>query len=377
MASAMSQHRHLLYERLYSYVVDEIRNGALRSGDRVPSEKELARSHGVSRITSMRALQNLERAGIVERIRGKGTFVARDADRLATHVDHDRQRPRRAHRVTSQIAFLLPDVSLSYGLELLKAVEKRAGEAGCSLILTRTRGLQGEEERSIDRLVRSRSIDGLIVFPVNGEFYNASLLRLALEGYPLVLVDRYLKGIAATAVYTDNVAAARELTGYVLDQGHSAVAFVSSHPEHTSSIEDRLDGFRTAFSERGLGLDGQHLLTDLTGVIPSAGGGTPEDHAAIEAFVEKHREITGFVASEHWMALLLHDSLRRLRRRDKAMVACFDSPRDQLVEPRFTHIQQDEQEIGCRAVDLLLAQIEGRQSPSQSIVPHRLVVAGA
>jgi len=47
--------------------------------------------------------------------------------------------------------------------------------------------------------------------------------------------------------------------------------------------------------------------------------------------------------------------------------------RDQLVEPRFTHIQQDEQEIGCRAVDLLLAQIEGRPSPSQSIVPHRLV----
>src|SRR5689334_6126968 len=108
MASAMNQHRHLLYERLYSYVVDEIRKGALRSGDRDPSEKELARSHGVSRITSMRALQNLERAGIVERIRGKGTFVARDADRLATHVDHDRQRPRRAHRATSQIAFLLP-----------------------------------------------------------------------------------------------------------------------------------------------------------------------------------------------------------------------------------------------------------------------------
>ena len=372
----MSQHRHLLYERLYTYVVDEIRKGALRTGDRVPSEKELARAHHVSRITSMRALQNLERAGIVERIRGKGTYVARDAERLAGMSHDDRNGPRRGRRSTSQLAFLLPDVALAYGLELLKAVEKRAGEVGFSVVLTRTRGLQDIEERAIDRLVRGRSVDGLIVFPVNGEFYNASLLRLALEKYPLVLVDRYLKGIAATAVYTDNVEAARELTGHVLDKGHDAVAFVSSHPEHTSSIEDRLDGFRTAFSERGLGLERQHLLTDLTGVIPSAGGGTADDHASIEAFVKRHRSVTGFVASEHWMALLLHDALRRAGRRARSLVACFDSPRDPLVEPQFPHIEQDENEIGCRAVDLLLAQLDGQPTPGQSIVPHRLVSTG-
>lgn len=372
----MSQHRHLLYERLFSYVVEQIRDGALRTGDRVPSEKELARTHQVSRITSMRALQNLERAGLVERVRGKGTFVAHDAERLAATSDDDHERPRRTRRLTSQIAFLLPDVSVAYGLELLKAVEECAGKAGFGLVLIRTRGSQDDEERAIKKLVRSRSVDGLIVFPVNGEFYNASLLRLALEKYPLVLVDRYLKGIAATAVYSDNRAAARDLTRHVLDQGHSVVAFVSSHPEHTSSIEDRLDGFKTAFSERGLGLDGQHLLTGLTGVIPSAGGGTPADHAAINALVERHPAVSGFVTSEYWMALLVWDALRRAGRVATSTVVCFDSPRDALLEPRFTHVEQDEREIGRRAVDLLLAQLEGRPTPSQSIVPHRLVAAG-
>ena len=81
------------------------------------------------------------------------------------------------------------------------------------------------------------------------------------------------------------------------------------------------------------------------------------------------------MASEYWMALLLHDSLRRLRRLGQTMVVCFDSPSEPLFEPRFTHIEQDEREIGCRAVDLLLAQIEGQTTPSQSIVPHRLVTA--
>src|SRR5437762_12045576 len=197
----MSQNRHLLYERLYAYVIDEIRKGALRSGAPVPPEKELARTPGVSRTTSMRALQDLERAGIVDRIRGKGTYVAPDAQRLAV-PDGGRKPPKRERRSTSQLAFLLPEVSLAYGLDLLRAVENRAGEAGFSMVLTRTRGLQDQEERAIDRLMRLRAVDGLIVFPVNGEFYNASLLRVALERYPLLPADRYLKGIDATAVYT-------------------------------------------------------------------------------------------------------------------------------------------------------------------------------
>ena len=41
---------------------------------------------------------------------------------------------------------------------------------------------------------------GLIVFPVHGEYYNDSLLRIVLDGYPVVLVDRYLKGIAVNSV---------------------------------------------------------------------------------------------------------------------------------------------------------------------------------
>src|ERR1700736_1095391 len=367
----MNPQRHLLYERLYNFVLDDIRKGSLRSGDRVPSEKELARKHGVSRITSMRALQNLERAGVVERIRGKGTFVARDLGRLPELVDGE-QQPR-SPRLNSRIAFLLPDASPAYGLELLNAIEERAGENGLSLVLKRSRGEQEEEERAIEALVRSGSVDGLIVFPVNGEFYNASLLRLALAKSPLVLVDRHLKGIAASSVYTDNLAASRDLTGYVLDAGHKHVAFVSSPPANTSSIEDRLHGFRAAFSQRGFGLGGQHLLTDLTSGYPNPESRIPADHEAIRAFLESRESITSFVASEYPIALIIRDVLRGMQRLEGTMIACFDSPRGQFVEPRFTHIQQNEREMGRRAVDMLLAQLDGQRTPSQSIVPYELV----
>jgi DNA-binding LacI/PurR family transcriptional regulator len=369
----MDQQRHLLYERLYNFVLDDIRKGALRSGDRVPSEKELARKHGVSRITSMRALQNLERAGVVERIRGKGTFVAGDLAGLPELRVPSPGRPARSRRLTSRIAFLLPDASPAYGLELMNAVEERAAEKGLGLVLKRSRGEQEEEERAIETLTRTASVDGVIVFPVNGEFYNASLLRLVLAKSPVVLVDRYLKGINASTVHTDNQAAARELTGYVLDRGYKHVAFVSSPPANTSSIEDRLHGFRAAFSQRGIGHDRQHLLTNLTSGFPNPESKIPADREAIKVFVLGNSSITGFVASEYPIALIVHDVLGELGRLDGAMVTCFDSPRGQFVEPRFTHIQQDEREMGRRAVDLLLAQLDGHPTPSQSIVPHRLV----
>lgn len=377
----MSAPRDLLYERLYNQVLDDIRTGALRSGDRVPSEKELARAHGVSRITSMRALQNLERAGLVDRVRGKGTFVASDVARVLEAPSADGARPRRSRRLTMRIAFLLPDASPAYGLELLNAIEERAGENDFSMVLKRTHGLQEDEERAIERLVHSGSVDGLIVFPVNGEFYNASLLRLALAKSPLVLVDRYLRGIAATSVITDNLAAARELTGYVLDRGHRHVAFVSSPPKNTSSIEDRLTGFGTAFSQRGLGLDGQHVLTTLTIGMRMAGSngqryaraGIESDRAVVREFIATNASITAFVASEYPIAQLIRDVMSELGRLDGTMITSFDSPRDRFVEPHFTHIQQDEREIGRRAVDLLLSQLEGAQTPSRSIVPHELV----
>jgi DNA-binding LacI/PurR family transcriptional regulator len=89
--------------------------------------------------------------------------------------------------------------------------------------------------------------------------------------------------------------------------------------------------------------------------------------------VQSHESITGFIATEYPIALIVHDVLCELGRSDGTMVTCFDSPRGQFLEPRFTHIQQDEREMGRRAVDLLLAQLDGHTTPSQSIVPYNLV----
>jgi GntR family histidine utilization transcriptional repressor len=65
-----------LYQKVKDFVVEQIRVGALAPGHRLPSEQELVRTLGVSRMTAHRALRELFAQGVLIRIPGVGTFVA-------------------------------------------------------------------------------------------------------------------------------------------------------------------------------------------------------------------------------------------------------------------------------------------------------------
>jgi GntR family transcriptional regulator len=65
-----------LYRQLVDVFVRKIDSGELRPGDRLPSEREMAESMKVSRITARQALDTLEQLGLVYREQGRGTFAA-------------------------------------------------------------------------------------------------------------------------------------------------------------------------------------------------------------------------------------------------------------------------------------------------------------
>jgi len=57
-------------------IIRSIETGALREGDRLPSEGELAVQHGVSVGTIQKALTRLTHSGLITREQGRGTFVS-------------------------------------------------------------------------------------------------------------------------------------------------------------------------------------------------------------------------------------------------------------------------------------------------------------
>ena len=66
-----------IYEQIVSAVKNSILNHELATGDMLPSIRSLAKSLGISVITTKRAYEELEKQGLIYSEQGKGFFVSR------------------------------------------------------------------------------------------------------------------------------------------------------------------------------------------------------------------------------------------------------------------------------------------------------------
>lgn len=78
-----------LYEQIVQQIEDSILKGALKVGDQLPAERELAQQFGVSRTAVREAVKALHEKGLVEAYPGRGTFVT-DGTSQAIRQSFDR-----------------------------------------------------------------------------------------------------------------------------------------------------------------------------------------------------------------------------------------------------------------------------------------------
>ena len=92
---------------------DKIRRGAWREGQRIPSERELAESLGISRLTVRLALNDLVSEGLLQRQQGKGTFIAtrRLEQPLSRFYSFTEEMVRKGMRPRSIVLSFTPNLS--------------------------------------------------------------------------------------------------------------------------------------------------------------------------------------------------------------------------------------------------------------------------
>ncbi|MFJ8531477.1 GntR family transcriptional regulator [Bacillus sp. NPDC094106] len=66
-----------IYQQIIDQIILQVSNGTLKEDDALPSMRSLARDLKISVITSKRAYEELEKAGYIYSIVGKGSFVAK------------------------------------------------------------------------------------------------------------------------------------------------------------------------------------------------------------------------------------------------------------------------------------------------------------
>lgn len=114
--------REPIYRQLAGQIREAVAQGRLKSGDRLPSVRELSRTLVVNPNTVARVYTELEREGVLHTRPGMGVFVAEPSSDLT--------KTAKRKRIEEKIDALLTEaVYLGYSRdELLKDVEQRANK---------------------------------------------------------------------------------------------------------------------------------------------------------------------------------------------------------------------------------------------------------
>lgn len=354
---------NFLYLQIYNELKGKIDDGIYQTGAKLPSDEELTSLFKVSMITVKKALGILKDEELVQRIPGVGTFV-KERDPSIVEEKIDIRKPG-----TKRIGVVLEHVSSSYGLDLLYKIDQLAEEEGYKTLIRFSYYNREKENDEIDFLTNSE-VDGLIVMPCHGVYYNPKIIKLILEGFPVVVIDKKLDGIPVPSVRTDNKQAIEALVTNLWEQGSRNICFATSEIIGTSSLLDRRNGFYEAAQELGL-----ETLPDCSLVFDEI----VYDHQVSEANIEvamkyltEHKGVLdGIVCAEYSLVPALMEASRRLGAGvgDDIKLCCVDGPSGLPI----THMKQNEINIAGEVVALLLDQINGKKTEADIIVPAVMV----
>lgn len=339
-----------LYKQIQESIKEQIKLGVLRPGDRVGSEKELSSLYRVSQITTKNALIGLAEEGWVERIQGKGTFVSRQSAEL-----------RPVSNSPVMIGVVFPSMKTRIDQQLLNYIEKYASEEGFQIMLRITRESAEGETLGIRQLL-DFGVKGLIIFPTEAENYNETIIQLAFDKFPVVLVDRFFKNIRMASVTSDNMQGTFEAIEYLLSKGHRHIAYIS--PEITNSVtEDRAAGYEKAYLKHQFPIDKTlWCMLELQSLQQN------QAKREITDFLKDREQITAVFTVNVQLAHYVYDYLSEQHLLDRIELMTFDNPE----LPGVSYVAQNIEEISRKTVELLKGQLHGQDAPQQHLEPVTL-----
>jgi DNA-binding LacI/PurR family transcriptional regulator len=335
-----------------------IAGGQYKTGELIPPERTLADEFQVARLTLRRALDPLIQEGMVVKVPGIGTRVTA----AETAVSNGRS-PWRV------LGLLIPDFSNRFFIEVTEAVEYTALQRGYQLLLCNSRHDVGLEDWHL-RQFADRHVDGVVIAHDPYRELPRSLVQLEEASIPFVFLFATPAEAQFDTVALDDRSGVEELMKYLFSLGHRRIAFC--RPNEGVNMHPREQAFRGIMESAGLAIPASFIIPLETLTHPRG----PE---ILKRLFAGRNAPTAVFAGNDRTALLLLKQLVHLGITvpDQVSVIGFDNLRfTEDLPVALTTVDQPKQDMGRRAVELLLEKIElGRSNaPRNEIFRPRLVI---
>ncbi len=353
----------------YLQIVETLRKnlaaGQYSGGVRLPSEAELTRRFKVSRMTAVKAVQQLEQEGLLVRRAGSGTYAAESNS-------------------TGALVFglLIPDLGETDIFEpICRGMVRSPLARKHSLLWGHSFARSEDREEQVKQLCRhyvQQKVHGVFFAPLeftpHREKVNREILEtLDAEKIPVVLLDRCGVAFPASSTHDlaglDNRRAGYVITEHLLNLGVKNIAFLARKGS-VETVEARIVGCREATFAHGKTLPrivvvaGDDIRPEL--IEPLVKAAKPD--ASIDAFV---------CANDHTAASLMKTLLSiGARIPEEVRVVGFDDVTyAEFLPVPLTTMHQPCAEIGAAAMSAMLERLQDLSLPPRSILlDARLVV---
>ena len=259
------------------------------------------------------------------------------------------------------IGLVVPNIGDGYFARIARRIERKARRSGYNVVYSST-GESKERESELISSMLSRGVDGLII--ASSQKNQEDILELKKSKFPFVLIDRYYPELETNFVGEDNEGGAAQATMQLIKTGRKRIGFVTLKTG-LGVLHQRQAGYELSMEQNGLPiedlwireLDYEYAESDML--------------EQIKSMVQAPSCIDGIVFTTHFLAASGIRALKKLNVRipgDVALVSFGQMNAFDLVDPPITSIIQPVDELGDRAVEILLDNLNGETSDNRRII---------
>ena len=339
---------------------ESVISGEYREGARLPSETDLVRRFGVSRMTIVKAFKELQQQGLVVRRPGSGTFVAPNGQE------------------SRLFGLLIPELGqteifepICQGMTQYKSETKVSLLWGNSFVKSDQNEIVARElcEEFIRQKVAGVFFAPLELIPTKDEVNRMVVASLNKARIPVVLLDRCIDAYPARAEYDlvgiDNRRAAYGATLHLVGLGAKRIAFLGKKLS-ASTVDARIAGYREALFASDV-LRGEDLVSRAD----------PADELLVKSILDKQRPDAFLCANDHTAATLMKTliSLGVPIPKEIRIVGIDDVKYASLLPIPLTTQHQPCQDIGRVAMATMFERLKNADLPAREISLNcRLVI---
>ena len=237
----MAKKEKTLYSAVYNDIISKIKSGQLKVGEKLPTEIELTKIYGVSRITVARALKDLAESNLIYRVKKSGTFVNGKLD----------------HSTPLIIPAILPFEETFN--DIMTGIQNTALSYNIFTPLYNTHNNVERERKFLTELLSNKP-DGIIVYPCvslcNLDLYAAILTAKI----PIVCIDRPIEGLETPLVTSTNADSMCGVVNKLAANGHKRIGFFSVSEQMAYTESERFRGFCRGIVQNGLPLKNEYIF---------------------------------------------------------------------------------------------------------------------